>query len=67
MPMAQSGSILLFILVVLLVIFFFRRWRLMDVFMEEINNFRGGPPAPMHPSPADDGVLLRRLSRKSEN
>jgi len=31
------------------------------------DNFRGGPPTPMHPSPANDGALLRRRSRKSEN
>lgn len=24
------------------------------------DHFRGGPPGPMHPSPADDGALLRR-------
>ena len=27
---------------------------------EFVNNFRGGPPTPMHPSPADDLVLLRK-------
>jgi hypothetical protein len=31
------------------------------------DNFPGGPTTPMHPSPADDGALLRRRSRKSEN
>jgi hypothetical protein len=25
-----------------------------------VDNFRGGPPTPMHPSPADDTVLLRK-------
>jgi len=44
-------------------IFFFRR-RYADALNEAINNFvnnfRGGPPGPMHPSPADDGSLLRR-------
>ncbi len=29
------------------------------------NNFRGGPPRPMHPSPVNDGALLRRRSWKS--
>jgi hypothetical protein len=24
------------------------------------NNFRGGPPTPMHPSPADDAALIRK-------
>ena len=32
-----------------------------------INNFRGGPPTAMHPSPSDDGALLQRRSRKTEN
>jgi hypothetical protein len=29
-----------------------------------INNFRGGPPTAMHPSPADDAALL--LKRRSK-
>jgi len=33
-----------------------------------IDHFRGGgPPTPMHPSPANDGALLRRRSRKRED
>ena len=47
-----------------MVIFIFRR-EPVDALIEAINNFRGGPPRPMHPSPADDGVLLRRRSRKA--
>jgi hypothetical protein len=34
---------------------------------ELADHFRGGPPTPMHPSPADDGALLRKRSRKAEN
>ena len=31
---------------------------------EALNNFpRGGPPTPMHPSPAGDDALLRRSPR----
>ena len=30
---------------------------------EALDNFRGGPPAGPHPSPADDGALLRKRSR----
>ncbi len=48
-----------------LTLFFFRRG-LLDAFIEGMNNFRGGPPTPRHPLPADDGILLRRR-RKSEN
>ncbi len=41
---------------------------LMDRFNEEVQNLRGGgPPTPMHPSPADDGRLLRRRARKSQD
>jgi hypothetical protein len=28
------------------------------------NNFRGGPPSPMHPSPAGDVVHLRKPGKK---
>ncbi len=37
---------------------------LLDVLIEAINNFRGGPPRPMHPSPVNDGPLLRRRVRR---
>jgi hypothetical protein len=66
--MGQIESTVLFsaILVALLVILCFQR-RLLDALIEAINNFRGGPPTAMHPSPSDDGALLRRKSRKTEN
>ena len=38
---------------------------LIEALNEFGNNFRGGPPTPMHPSPADDGALLRKRSRKT--
>jgi hypothetical protein len=65
--MGQIGGAVLIsaILVALLVTLCFQRW-LLDAIIEAINNFRGGPPTPMHPSPADDGALLRRRSRKTE-
>jgi len=47
-----------------------RQWML-DALIEGIHEiadyFRGGPPTPMHPSPAHDGNLLRRRSRKIES
>jgi hypothetical protein len=66
--MRQIEGTVLFpaILVALLVILCFQR-RLRDALIEAINNFRGGPPTAMHPSPSDDSALLRRKSRKSEN
>ena len=39
--------------------------RFADKLIEALNNFRGGPGSPMHPSPANDGWLLRRKRRKS--
>ena len=48
------------------VIFLFRRGSV-DALIELINNFRGGPPTPMHPSPADDGAVLRRRSWKTKS
>ena len=59
------------ILIVLLVLTFiiFRRW--MDTLIEAIDNFKdnfpGGPTTPMHPLPSNDGALLRRRFRKTEN
>jgi hypothetical protein len=66
--MGQIEGIVLFsaILLALLVTLCFQR-RLRDALIEAINSFRGGPPTAMHPSPSDDGALLRRKSRKSEN
>ena len=66
--MGQIEGTVLFsaILVALLVILCFQR-RLLDALIEAIDNFRGGPPTAMHPSPSDDAALLRRKSRKTEN
>jgi hypothetical protein len=57
-----NGSVVFLIAVAVFLIFFHRRWML-DALIDAIHNFRGGPPTPMHPSPANDGVLLRRRSR----
>jgi hypothetical protein len=64
--MGLSNPIILFLIFVAGSALFFRRWML-EALIEAINNFRGGPPTPMHPSPANDGVLLRRRSRKIED
>jgi len=43
------------------------RHRVAEEIIEAIDKFRGGGPrTPMHPSPAGDGALLRRRSRKVE-
>ena len=40
---------------------------ILQVLREALERFRGGgPPTPMHPSPADDGALLRRRKREPE-
>lgn len=65
--MEQTRSIVLFLMFAAVVALLFRR-SMLDAVIEAINNFRGGgPPTPMHPSPADDAALLRRRARKVEN
>jgi hypothetical protein len=66
--MRQNNYIALILLLIFvsLVALFFRRW-MVDALIEAINNFRGGPPTPMHPSPSNDAALLRKRSRKSED
>jgi hypothetical protein len=58
---------ILYLSFALVLLLFFRRWML-DALIEAIEKFRGGgPPTSMHPSPANDSVLLRRKARKSES
>jgi hypothetical protein len=66
MGQIDGDILLLAILVASLVLLSFQRW-LFDAVIEAIDNFRGGPPTAMHPSPSDDSALLRRPSRKTEN
>ena len=49
------------------ILFFSRRSvdGLIEIIENFTNNFRGGPPTPMHPLPADDGALLRRRPRRT--
>jgi hypothetical protein len=42
------------------------RRRLLDALIEAIENFRGGPPTAMHPSPSNDCAVLRGRPRKTE-
>ena len=63
--MEQANSIVLFLILVAVVALLFRR-SVLDALIEAINNFRGGPPTPMHPSPANDAALLRKRARKVE-
>ena len=59
----QVSAVELFLVGVLLLAIFGRR-KLVDGLIEALNNFRGGPPTPMHPSPANDTDLLRRRLRQ---
>ena len=46
---------------------FWNRRQLADAIENLRNNFpRGGPPTPMHPSPAGDSELLRRKPAKRD-
>ena len=55
----QVSPVEVFLAGALLLAIFGRR-KFIDELIEALNNFRGGPPTPMHPSPANDAELLRR-------
>ena len=67
--MGNLGEIIrLLVLASAAALLYFNRREIEDAIERFRNDFpRGGPPTPMHPSPADDGALLRRRSRKIEN
>jgi hypothetical protein len=61
----MDGDFLFSVILAALLLFLCFERSLLDALIEAIHNFRGGPPTAMHPSPADDGALLRRR-RKTE-
>jgi hypothetical protein len=65
--MQYPGPIVLSLILVAAGITLFVRPSMLNALMEAINNFRGGPPTPMHPSPSNDAALLRKRIRKVEN
>ncbi len=68
--MGQTNFTVSLLILAAIVVLVSRRWvldALIDGLHEIADNFWGGPPTPMHPSPADDGALLRKRSRKTEN
>ncbi len=70
MEQTDSIALLLKLVVVLALLTLFRR-SMRDALIEAINNFvnnfRGGPPTPMHPSPADDAALLRKRRSSTQD
>ena len=63
--MGQTNFIVSFLMLAAVVGLLSRRGMLdalIDGIHEIADNFRGGPPTPMHPSPADDAALLRKRS-----
>jgi hypothetical protein len=62
----ESANLVRLILVAAFVALVFRG-SVLEALLEAINNFRGGPPAPRHPLPADDGAILRRRRSKAPN
>lgn len=65
--MGQTNSIVSLLILVAIVALLSWRWML-DALIDGINEIAnhfpgGGPPTPMHPSPADDGAVLRGRSR----
>jgi hypothetical protein len=66
MEQNNYNALISLLIFVALVALFLRRW-MVDALIEAINNFRGGPPTPMHPSQSNDAALLRKRFRKSED
>ena len=65
--MGQTNSIVLLLILAAVIALSFRRW-MVDALIEALNNFwGGGPPTPMHPSPANDAALLRKRARKTKD
>ena len=55
----EQAQIVRLVLVAIFVALLFQG-SVLEAILEAMNNFRGGPPTPRHPLPADDGAILRR-------
>jgi hypothetical protein len=55
----EPANIVRLILVAIFVALLFQG-SILEALLEAINNFRGGPPTPRHPLPANDGAIVRR-------
>jgi hypothetical protein len=62
----EAATIFRLILVAIFVASLFQG-SVLEMLLEAMNNFRGGPPTPRHPLPADDNVIVcRKRSQASE-
>jgi len=55
----EQAQIVRMILTAIFVAFLFQG-SVLELILQAIKNFRGGPPTPRHPLPANDGAILRR-------
>jgi hypothetical protein len=62
----EAVTIFRLILVAIFVALLFQG-SVLEALLEGINNFRGGPPTPRHPLPADDNVILRRKRSRASS
>ena len=69
--MEQTNLVLLFKLFTVLALLTLLRRSMRDALIQAmhdlVNTFRGGPPPPMHPSPASDTVLLRKRGSRTQD
>ena len=61
--MALKDYTELFCLCIAILLFAFFGRTLLDPIIDALNDFKGGPPTPMHPSPCGDAALLRKRLR----
>ena len=62
--MATDNWIFAVVILSLILVLVYRR-SLLDALIEGIENFRGGPPTAMHPSPVNDSALLRKRAKSN--
>jgi hypothetical protein len=55
-----NGQILMLAISIAALVTLCTQQRLVQAVIDAINNFRGGPPTAMHPSPSNDTALLLR-------
>jgi hypothetical protein len=56
--MDQAQIVRLILLAIFVALLF--QGSVLQAIIQAITNFRGGPPTPRHPLPADDGAILSR-------